>query len=183
MKRLTTSVVLVLWVAVAAVSAHDPRTTAKTFSHAIEIEGAGQLQLSYKGMHFNETAYQRFLTDNKLRERVNAGVWNNLGKAEVGFDVVLGDQPVSKGGYTFGLNLEEKEGFTVLLKSAEKTLKVPLRISTGNPDVPYLTFSIYPTDKTDIFTLEGRCGKYRGITEIKVPYLAEHAHPAADKKQ
>ncbi|HEY2933997.1 MAG TPA: hypothetical protein VGK99_19835 [Acidobacteriota bacterium] len=182
MKRLIASVALVLCVALTSVRGHDPRTTAKTFSHGLEIEGAGELQLTYKGMHFNETAYQRFQTDASVRDRVNAGVWNNLGKADIGFEVLLGDQAVSKGNYTFGLNIEEKEGFTLLLKSSERTVKIPLKVTTGSVEVPFLTFAIFPTDKTDTFTLEGRCGKYRGTTLVKVPYLAEHSHPAAEKK-
>ena len=58
-------------------------------------------------------------------------------------------------------------------------MKVPLKMASETVDVPYLTFAIYPTAKPDTFVLEGRCGKFRGTADFKVPYLAEHAHPAA----
>jgi hypothetical protein len=112
---------------------------------------------------------------------MNKNVWNTIGVADVGFDVVLGSQSVAQGKYSLGLNVEPNEGFSFVLKTGDKTVSVPLQVTKDNPDVAYLTFAIYPTEKPDIFVLEGRCGKYRGTAELKVPYLAEHTHPAAAK--
>lgn len=179
MKKVLMTAFFIYCLTVIWIQAHDPRTTAKTFSHALEIQGAGKFELNYKAMHFNEPVYKRMQADEKLRDRLNANVWNAIGTTDVEFDIVLADQPVTKGKYPFGLNVEPNEGFSLVLKTKEKTAKVPLQVSANNSDVPYLTFALYPTDKPDTFVLEGRCGKYRGTTEVKVPYLAEHSHPAA----
>lgn len=173
--------ILIFCCAALLLQAHDPRTTAKTFSHTLEVEGAGQFQLSYKAMHFNEPVYKRMQAEEKFRDRLNANVWNAIGTADVGFEVAAGDQAISKGKHGFGLNIEPNEGFTLVFKTGEKAIKIPLQVTKENPDLPYLTFAIFPTDKPDTFLLEGRCGKYRGTTELKVPYLAEHTHPAAAK--
>lgn len=172
---------LTLCCATALLLAHDPRTTAKNFSHGLQIEGAGELRLNYKAMHFNEPVYKRMQGEENFRDRLNKNVWNTIGAADVGFDVVLGSQSVAKGKYSLGLNVEPNEGFSFVLKTADKTVSVPLQVTKDNPDVAYLTFAIYPTGKPDVFVLEGRCGKYRGTAELKVPYLAEHTHPAAAK--
>ena len=66
----------------------------------------------------------------------------------------------------------------MVFKGADKTVQAPMKVTSDNPEFPYLTFAIYPTDKPDIFVLEGRCGKYRGTVDLKVPYLAEHTHAA-----
>ncbi|HEY3131992.1 MAG TPA: hypothetical protein VGL91_21225 [Acidobacteriota bacterium] len=176
-----TAAILIFCCAVLLLQAHDPRTTAKTFSHSLDIEGAGQFGLTYKAMHFNEPVYKRMQTEEALRDRINANVWNAIGKADVGFEIAAADQAIPKGKYGFGLNIEPNEGFTVVFKTSEKTIKVPLHVTKENPDVAYLTFAIFPTDKPDTFVLEGRCGKYRGTADLKVPYLAEHTHPAAGK--
>ena len=68
-----------------------------------------------------------------------------------------------------------------MLKGADKAATVPLRATTDNPDVPYLTFALFPTDKPDTFVLEARCGRYRALADVKVPYLAEHTHAEPHK--
>ncbi len=181
MKRLLFSCLLVFTCSIVLALAHDPRTTAKDFSHGLKIEGAGDLNLIYKAMHFNEATYKRMQEDEQFRTRMNSGVWSNIGSADAGFDIVLGDQAIAKGRYTLGLSIEASDQFSVILKAVDKNIKIPLKVSAENPDLPFLTFSIFPTDKPDTFVLEGRCGKYRGIADLRVPYLAEHAHPA-DKK-
>lgn len=163
------------------VGAHDPRTTAKDFGHSLSIEGAGKLELKYKAMHWNEQAYQTFMKDETRRKGVNTRVWNNIGTADLGFTVVIGDQTIDKGSYPFGLNLDGNDKFSIALKIGDQVKTFPLEISTGDP-VEYLTFSIYPVfEKPDTFVLEGRGGKFRGKTMLKVPYLAEHGHGAAAK--
>ncbi len=176
-----TAGILIFCCAVLLLQAHDPRTTAKTFSHSLEIEGAGEFELNYKAMHFNEPVYTRMQAEEKLRDRLNANVWNAIGRADVGFEVAVANQAIPKGKHGFGLNIEPNEGFTLVFKTSEKTIKVPLQVTKENPEVPYLTFAIFPTDKPDTFVLEGRCGKYRGTADLKVPYLAEHTHPAGTK--
>lgn len=176
MKRASKLAILGLLVCALGVwlSAHDPRTTAKDFSHALTIEGAGKMELKYKSMHWNEEAYQRFQSDDNIRKRVNAGMWNNIGSLDLGFDVTLGGQPLSKGTYPFGLNIEPAGKFSLVVKVGADSKMLPLEVSSGTEQVDFLTFAIYPTAKTDVFTLEGRGGKFRGQTSVTVPYLAEH---------
>lgn len=182
MKKQSLQLLFALMCMAALSLAHDPRTTAKTFSHALKIEGAGNLDLTYKAMHFNEATYKRMQADETFRNRLNTGLWSNIGSAESGFDVVFGDQTLAKGKYTLGLSIDANEAFSVVFKSGDKTLQVPLKVTAGNPDAPFLTFSLSPTDKVDVFVLEGRCGKYRGTADLKVPYLGEHSHPVQEKK-
>jgi len=170
--------ILILLCCAAAALAHDPRTTAKEFAHGLKIDGAGDLNVTYKAMHFNETVYKRMQADEQLRTRMNSGVWSNIGSADAGFDLVLGEQSIAKGKYTLGLSIDADDQFAVVLNAGAKAIKVPLKISSENPDLPFLTFAIYPTDKPDTFVFEGRCGKYRGTVDLKVPYLGEHSHPA-----
>jgi hypothetical protein len=179
MKKLACNILVLLCCAAAAALAHDPRTTAKEFSHGLKIEGAGDLNLIYKAMHFNEATYKRMQADEKLRTQMNSRVWSNIGSADAGFDLALGDQSIAKGKYTLGLSIDANDQFAVVLNAGGNAIKIPLKISSENPDLPFLTFAIYPTDKPEMFVLEGRCGKYRGTVDLKVPYLAEHAHPAA----
>jgi hypothetical protein len=188
MKKIFLSTILVLTSALLFIAftarlavAHDPRTTAKTFAHHLTIDGLGNFAVTYKGMHFNETAYKRFQTDAAIRNRVNTGVWNQLGSANVDFDVTIADQALSKGKYDFGLNIEENEGFSLLFKKQDKSVKIPLTVTTDATGVPYLSFVIMPTEKPDTYVIEGRGGKYRGVATMKVPGMAEHAHPVEKK--
>lgn len=176
MKRATRVAILVLLVCGlgAWISAHDPRTTAKDFSHALTIEGAGKMELKYKSMHWNEEAYKRLQTDEAIRKRVNTVVWNNIGTLDLGFDITLGGQALAKGAYPFGLNVEPAGQFSLAVKVGNDLKVLPLEVSDSAEQVDFLTFAIYPTAKTDVFTLEGRGGKFRGKTSVTVPYLAEH---------
>jgi hypothetical protein len=181
MKKSPLILIVVLGCTLALALAHDPRTTAKNFSHQLQIEGAGNLALNYKAMHFNNDTYQRMKGNDQFRERMNQGLWSDIGTADAAFDVVAGDQTISKGKYTLGLSIEANDSFAVVLKSSSKTVKIPLKTTTENADVPFLTFSLFPTEKPDTFVLEGRCGKFRGTADVKVPYLAEHSHTAPHK--
>ncbi|PYU96261.1 MAG: hypothetical protein DMG08_02705 [Acidobacteria bacterium] len=178
MRKAAVSLIGVLCCTAILALAHDPRTTAKDFSHGLKIEGAGDLNLSYKAMHFNVATYKRMQEDGQFRARMNSGVWSNIGAAEAGFDVILGDQALPRGKYTLGLSIDAQDAFSMVFKGADKTVQAPMKVTSDNPEFPYLTFAIYPTDKPDIFVLEGRCGKYRGTVDLKVPYLAEHTHAA-----
>ena len=181
MKKPSTACVPIFCFTVALALAHDPRTTAKDFEHRLHIDGAGALDLRYKAMHFNAASFKRIQIDDQQRERMNTGVWSNIGSLHAGFDVVVGDQALAQGQYTLGLNFGRNDTFALVLKGADKAATVPLRATTDNPDVPYLTFALFPTDKPDTFVLEARCGRYRALADVKVPYLAEHTHPEPRK--
>ena len=86
---------LAIWGALSLALAHDPRTTAKDFSHGLKIEGAGDLSFVYKAMHFNETTYKRMQSEAAFRDRLNAKVWSSIGSVTSDFEWVLGDQKIS----------------------------------------------------------------------------------------
>lgn len=181
MKRVMFSAVAVLFVLALTVSAHDPRTTAKEFSHSMKIEGAGKLTLTYKSMHWNEPAYANLKKNDQLRERIVGSLWKKIGTLEAEFDVVISGVTVPKGTYDFGLWFDANDTFKVVLGASGKDMKIDLATVKDAAVVNYLTFDFRPTDKVDAFTLEGRGGNFRCSTEVKVPYLAEHNHPAEKK--
>jgi hypothetical protein len=154
-------------------SAHDPRSSAREFSHALHVEGAGSVDLRYKSLHWNPAAYARLMSDAAIRDRVNAGVWNDIGSAELGFDLVIGDKALAKGSYRFGLNLDGEDAFSLILTSGEQRLVVPLDVAKSDATA-YVSFTIVPTDAPDTFVLEGRGGEFVGRAKLTVPYLADH---------
>jgi hypothetical protein len=156
--------------------AHDPRTVAKDFSHSLMVEGAGKLTVTYKSLHWNEPAYNSFKTNEALRKRVLGAVWKKIGKLETDFDVVIAGVQVPKGAYDFGLSFDDKDNFQLVLGAGGKDLTIPLQTATDGPLVNYLSFDFRPTDKVDVFTIEGRGGKFRSSAEVTVPYLAPHDH-------
>src|SRR5262249_30661911 len=161
----------------AAVYAHDPRTVAKDFTHTLSVEGAGKLTLSYKSLHWNEAVYNNAKQNETLRQRLVNGLWKKIGKFDSDFDIVLGGVPVPKGSYTLGIGFDGKDNFNLVL-GGSKELSIPLQTTSDGGEVTYLTFDIRPTSDTDSFVLEGRSGKFRCSTELKVPYLAPHEHSA-----
>jgi len=183
MRKTLFAMILVLLVAVPLVSAHDPRTVAKDFSHSLMVEGAGKLTLTYKSLHWNEPAYVSFKKNDQLRQRVVGSIWKKIGKLDTEFDVVIAGVKVPKGSYDFGLWFDANDNFKIVLGSGGKDTMIDLTTANDGPLVDYLSFDLRPsaTDKPDAFVLEGRGGKFRSSAEIKVPYLAEHDHPA-DKK-
>jgi hypothetical protein len=181
MKKLFFSTLLVIFVVAQLALAHDPRTVAKDFSHSMMIEGAGKLTLSYKSLHWNEPAYLNMKKNETLRTRVVGSLWKNIGKLETEFDVVISGVKVPKGSYTFGLWFGANDDFKIVLGAGGKDLTIDLTTAGDGPLVDFLTFDFRPTDKPDSFTIEGRGGKFRSSTEVKVPYLSEHNHPAEKK--
>lgn len=157
------------------VSAHDPRTTAKEVGVSLAIEGSGNLLIKYKTMHFNQQTYERMKGNEQARQGINRRIWNNIGTAEVGFNIVVGAETVPKGTYQFGLNMDAGDQFSVVFTSGNESKTIPLKVESG-ADVPYLTFSLSPTDAADTFVLEGRCGVFRGTAPVKIPSLGEHKH-------
>jgi hypothetical protein len=174
-KNLVMSAVFVL-IAAQMIFAHDPRTVAKTFSHSLEVEGAGKLTLTYKSLHWNEPAYLNMKKNEQLRQRVNATLWKKIGKLDNQFDVVIAGVQVPKGSYDFGVNFDAQDNFTIVLGAGGKDITIPLTTASDNPMVSYLTFDLRPTDSPDTFILEGRSGKFRSSVEVKVPYLGSHDH-------
>ena len=90
MKRMIAALTIVAWGALSLALAHDPRTTAKDFSHGLKIDGAGELSFIYKAMHFNENTYKRMQSEPAFRERLNANVWSSIGSVVAEFEVGAG---------------------------------------------------------------------------------------------
>jgi hypothetical protein len=88
---------------------------------------------------------------------------------------------VAKGSYTFGLDFDANDNFSIVLSGSGNDTKIPLQTASDGPLVNYLTFDFKPTDAVDTFSIEGRGGKFRSSADVKVPYLAEHNHPAEKK--
>ena len=158
-----------------AVWGHDPRATAKEVGVSLSIEGSGDLRIKYKGMHFNQPTYERMKSSAEMRQRMNAGLWNNIGTAEVDFDVVIGTEALPKGTYQFGLSVDGDDQFSWVFRSGEIKKTIALKVQSG-VDVPYLTLAFTPTAAADTFVLEGRCGRFHGTTVVRIPALQEHKH-------
>ncbi len=157
-----------------AVSAHDPRTVARDFTHSMAIEGAGKFSLNYKSLHFNETNF-----NNRKAERALAAfnrVWKSIGKLDTEFEIVVAGVKVPKGSYTLGINYDANDNFKLVLASGGNEITAPMQFATGGPVVNYLSFDLRPDNDTDTFTIEGRYGPARIWAEVKVPYLASHGH-------
>lgn len=181
MKKMIVLLGVALVVAAQTVSAHDPRTVAKDFSHSMMIEGAGKLTLTYKSMHWNEPAYANMKKNETLRNRVVGSIWKKIGKLETDFDVVISGVKVPKGTYDFGLWFGANDDFKIVLGSGGKDMTIDLTTATDGVLVNYLTFDLRASEKPDSFTLEGRGGNFRSSAMVVVPYLADHAHDK-DKK-
>ncbi len=182
MKKTLFSMMLVLLFAVPMVSAHDPRTVAKDFSHSLMVDGAGKLTLTYKSLHWNEPAYMNLKKNDQLRQRIVGSMWKKIGKLETDFEVTIAGVKVPKGTYDFGIWFDANDNFKIVLGSGGKDMTIDLTTASDGPLVDYLSFDMRATGKTDAFVLEGRGGKFRSSAEVKVPYLADHAHPTDKKK-
>ena len=167
---------LLVLTAVSFSLAHDPRTTAKEFSHSLNVEGSGKLALTYRSLHWNEPAYNTMKRDDNLRQRVVGSLWKRIGKVNADFDVVIGGVAVPKGSYDLGIHFGKADDFSLVLGAAGKDLTIPLKTVSDGPMVNYLTFDLRPTDKPDTFLIEGRGGKFICSAELRVPSLAPHEH-------
>ena len=174
-KRLFLSLAFVLAASV-SVFAHDPRTTAKDFSHTMMIEGAGKLTLSFKSLHFNEASFNARKTERALTAFNR--LWKTIGKFDSDFDVVIGGVQVPKGSYNMGFNFDANDNYKLVLSTGGKEMMIPLQVAMDGPAVNYLSFDVRPENGADGFTYEARYGKLRAWAEIKVPYLAPHDHGA-----
>ena len=157
---------------------HDPRTTAKKLSQGLEVEGAGKLALDYKALHFNKEMFDRARNRADFMDFLNAEVWGRMGKATVGFELVSGSVSLAPGDYDFGINMTPAEEFSIVFWRGQEKKELKLEVERDQKPVPYLSITLMATDAADTFTLEARCGPYRGTVGVKVPYLSEdHGHP------
>ncbi|MDD5543461.1 MAG: hypothetical protein PHX83_09830 [Acidobacteriia bacterium] len=165
--------------------AHDPRTTSKDFATSLLVGGEGKVEITYKGMHWNGPNYERAMSTEAYRNSLNKNVWSAIGKAHLDFDIQVGDQPVPKGDYAFGILLEPGRKFSLSFSNAAHQVVVPLDTTFDNPDHPYLSIDLYPVDamdKPELYTFEARCGQFRGVQMITVMNLLPHEHTKQDKK-
>ena len=159
--------------------AHDPRSVAKEMGVSLSIEGSGDLEINYKSLAFNAESYGRFRNDADLRNRLNKGIWNRIGKAQLGFELIVGGETLAPGDYDFGLNIEANDGFSLVFSKGNLAKTIPTKVVTAG-NISHLTLALIPTNSPDTFLLEGRCGTFRATAEIKVPYLEDdhYPHPA-----
>jgi hypothetical protein len=174
------------WPAVGALAPrrHDPRTTAKVLSQGLLVEGAGALSIEYKALHFNEEMFTRAKQTPRFLGFLNQNVWGKLGQAKLGFDLVAGGKELPDGDYDFGINMTPDDQFSVVFWQGSSRTEIPLATEKGDKPVGYLTVALMATDAVDTFTLEARCGPFRGTAEVKVPYLdAKHDHEDGKAKK
>ena len=181
MKKAFLRSLMVMIVAAQFAMAHDPRTVAKGFTHTMSVEGAGNITLTYKSLHYNEPAYLSVKQNERTLTNLNR-LWKKIGKLEADFDVMIGDVRVPKGSYDLGFNFDAKDNFKLILASGGNELTIPLQAATDGPVVNYLSFDLRPENATDTFTFEGRYGKIRASAAVKVPYLAEQHDHAGEQK-
>jgi hypothetical protein len=171
--------ILALALAAAQALGHDPRTVARDFSHAMSIEGAGTLTISYKSLHWNEPAF-----NNRKNERTLTALnrlWKTIGKLSSEFDIVIGSVQVPKGSYNLGFSFDASDNYKLVLADGNREITIPLQVVMDSPVVNYLTLDLRPEDDTDTFVFEARYGKLRAWAEVKVPYLAPHEHKQEKK--
>ncbi|HYP28607.1 MAG TPA: hypothetical protein VE262_17990 [Blastocatellia bacterium] len=181
MKKAFLRSLLVVAVASQLALAHDPRTVSKEFSHAVTVEGAGKLTLTYKSLHYNEQAYLNAKQNERTLTNLNR-LWKKIGKLDTEFDIMIGETRVPKGSYDLGFSFDAKDNFKLVLSGGGNEMTVPLQAATDGPVVNYLSFDVRPENATDTFTFEGRYGKIRTSAAVKVPYLAEqHDHSGEQK--
>jgi hypothetical protein len=162
-----------------AALAHDPRTTARKLSQALEVEGVGRFAFDYRGLHFNSEMFERARANPGFMNLLNTQVWGRMGRATLGFEVVSRGTKLAPGEYDFGINMTPAEEFSVVLWQGEEKKELRLDVERDPKAVPYLTIALMATAMPDTFVLEARCGPYRGTVELKAPSLAaDHAHDA-----
>ena len=155
--------------------AHDPRTTAKTLSQGLEVDGAGTFMFQYKDMFTRAKGSDRFLS------YLNAEIWGKMGKAKLDFELRTDDVKVEKGEYAFGLNMTKDDEFSIVFWKGDEKISIPLETAMNDKrPIPYLTMSLMATEDGDTFVVEARCGPYVATADIMVPYLDEEEHEHGD---
>jgi hypothetical protein len=150
---------------------HDPRTVAAKLTQGFEIPGAGRLDIQYDALHFNEKNYQGAMQNQQMMNYFNANIWGKMGTAKLGFAVSSGDVKLAAGDYTFGINMAPNDAFSVVFwKEGDKTpTAIPLKIEKESKAVGHLALTLMATDVDTVYTLEARCGPYRGTCDLTVP--------------
>lgn len=150
---------------------HDPRTVAAKLTQGFEIPGAGRLDIQYDALHFNEQNYKGALANQKMMDYFNANIWGKMGTAKLGFAVASGDAKLAAGDYTFGINMAPNDAFSVVFWKGNdaKPTAIPLKVEKDQKPVGHLAITLMATDTDNIYTLEARCGPYRGTCDLTVP--------------
>lgn len=150
---------------------HDPRSVAAKLTQGFEIPGAGRLDIQYDALHFNEQNYQGAMKNQKAMDYFNGNIWGKMGTAKLGFALTSGDVKLAAGDYTFGINMAKDDAFSVVFwKGDEKTpTAIPLKVEKGQKPVNHLAITLMATDVDTVYTLEARCGPYRGTCDLTVP--------------
>lgn len=172
MKKAFLQSLMIMIVAAQFATAQDSRAVARGFTHTMSVEGAGNITLSYRSLHYNEPAYLSAKQNERTLTNLNR-LWKKIGKLDTDFDIMIGDVRVPKGSYDLGFNFDAKDNFKLILAAGGNELTIPLQAATDGPLVNYLSFDLRPENATDTFTFEGRYGKIRTSAAVKVPFLAE----------
>ena len=179
MKKYMAILVCLIFSMTMASLAHDPRTVAKEMGVSLSIEGSGDLEIHYKSLAFNTESYGRMKAGADFRNSMNKGIWNRIGKAQLGFELIVGGETLTPGDYEFGLNIEANDAFSLVFSKGDLVKTIPTKVVTAD-NISHLTLSLIPTNSPDTFLLEGRCGTFRATAEVKIPYLEDDhdPHPA-----
>jgi hypothetical protein len=150
---------------------HDPRTVAAKLTQGFEIPGSGRLDIQYGALHFNETNYQKAMSTPQLAAYFNGNIWGKMGTAKLGFAVSSGDVKLAAGDYAFGINMAPNDAFSIVFwKGEDKTpTAIPLKVEKDQKPVGHLAITLMATDVDTVYTLEARCGPYRGTCDLTVP--------------
>jgi len=163
---------------------HDPRTTAKKLSQALEIEGAGKLTFDFKALHYNDEMFKRAKTNDKFLGFLNQQIWGRMGSAKLEFEIVSEELKLGPGTYDFGINMTKDDQFSIVFWKGEEKLAIPLSVEHGAKEVKYLSVTMLATEDVDTFTIEARCGPFTGCADVKIPYLdPDHEEKHEDGSQ
>jgi hypothetical protein len=150
---------------------HDPRSVAAKLSQGFEIPGAGRFDVNYGALHFNESNYKAALQNPGVMSFFNGNIWGKLGTAKLAFEVTSGDVKLPAGDYDFGINMAKDDAFSVVFwaAGAKTPTAIPLKVEKEQKPVGHLAITLLATDVDNVYTLEARCGPYRGTADLKVP--------------
>jgi len=148
---------------------HDPRTVAAKLSQGFEIDGVGRFDLNYGALHFNEKNYEGALKNPQMMTYFNGNIWGKLGTAKLGFPVTCGETKIAAGNYDFGINMAADDAFSVVLWQGKDKIELPLEVEKDQKAVGHLVVALMATDVDTVYTLEARCGPYRGTCDLTVP--------------
>jgi hypothetical protein len=163
---------------------HNPLTVAAKLSQGFEIPGAGRFDINYAALHFNKENYDGAMKNQQAMDYFNANIWGKLGPAKLGFAVSSGDVKLAAGDYTFGINMGKDDAFSAVFWKGDekKPTAIPLKVEKDQKPVNHLVVTLMATDVDNVYTLEARCGPYRGTCDLTVPQAPAKAPGAPAKK-